>query len=93
MKQVRKKKQPKVGRCAWCGHWGLVWGRWCKHAWKNKASVCRLYFNRWVRGKNEVAAPLEDDGGWRLLREARPWDMPGSSGRMRKVQHGPGWRD
>lgn len=52
------KSPPKVGRCVWCGHWGLLWGRWCKHPWKKKPTACRVRFNRWVRSKNGVAPPL-----------------------------------
>jgi hypothetical protein len=55
------KPRPKVGRCVWCGHWGLQWGRWCKHPWKNTASVCRLKFNRWVRSQNSIAQPLPNN--------------------------------
>lgn len=56
------KKAPKVGKCCYCGHWGLLWGRWCKHPDLVKAGPCRIRWSRWVRGKNGLAKPLNPRG-------------------------------
>lgn len=90
---MKAKRNLKVGRCVWCGHWGLLWGRWCRHPLKKKAGLCRVYFSRWLCSKNQVCEPLPDTDGWRVLRPNSEWDNPGNPGRMRKVFHGLGWRD
>lgn len=88
-----KRKAPKVGKCEWCGHWGLVWGRFCRHPWKKAAGMCRVYFNRWVHSENRVIRPLKDTGDWKTFLPQSPWGQPADCGRMRKVHRVQGWRE
>lgn len=88
MKAPRKPKAPKVGECAWCGHWGRLWGRWCRHPFKPRPTQCREKFMRWVFALNRVARPLPDRDGWTRLGSPNPigWlTPPANYGRKRKV--------
>jgi hypothetical protein len=73
----------KVGTCSFCGHWGLLWGKWCKAPFQNKAGARKAHWRRWVHAKNKVADPLPDTDWIELNLQAGGYHY----GRKRKV-HG-----
>ena len=77
-----------VGECAYCGHWGLLRGRWCR----DKTKECKRRWYEWVTQRNRVAEQFFDLG-WKNLGPQKPGlfqllafgDWPGwNFGRQRK---------